>query len=87
MDPDGHLILTAEQRRRGEGNPKITPIFADGKKFLMRFYAVRCGQMRRFQGLGGGKAGQETALEGEETAFGRVNTAYQGIRVVDGRVS
>ena len=48
-----------------------------GKKFLMRFYAVRCGQRRRFGNLGRAKTGQATALEREKTASGRVNTAYE----------
>ena len=47
------------------------------KKFVMRFYAVRCGQMRFFGNLGGGKTGQDTALEREKAASGRVNTASQ----------
>ena len=33
--------------------------------------------MRRFGNLGGRKTGQDTALEGEKTASGRVNTASQ----------
>jgi len=48
-----------------------------GKKFVMRFYAVRCGQRRRFGKLGRGKTGQDAALEVEKTASGRVSTAYQ----------
>ena len=44
----------------------------------MRFYAVRCGQMRRFWDLGKGKTGQDAAWEVQKTASGRVNAASWG---------